>query len=85
MASLVKTEKKSYTPRKAWQVIVNREMCKECAFCLATCPTDVFAWSKTVNNMGWRPVEVVHEEHCIGCMICFQLCPDFCINVDEAA
>ena len=25
---------------------------------------------------------VSHEENCIGCMLCYQVCPDFCINVD---
>ena len=22
-----------------------------------------------------------HEEHCVGCMLCYQICPDFCIDV----
>jgi NAD-dependent dihydropyrimidine dehydrogenase PreA subunit len=21
------------------------------------------------------------EENCIGCMLCYQICPDFCIDV----
>ena len=26
---------------------------------------------------------VAHEENCIGCMLCYQICPDFCINVER--
>jgi NAD-dependent dihydropyrimidine dehydrogenase PreA subunit len=26
-----------------------------------------------------------HEENCIGCMLCYQICPDFCIDVSPKA
>jgi 2-oxoglutarate ferredoxin oxidoreductase subunit delta len=42
---------------------------------------DVFAWRTSTNKIGWVPIRVAHEENCIGCMHCFQICPDFCIDV----
>jgi len=36
---------------------------------------------KTANKLGWFPMFVAHEANCIGCMLCYQICPDFCINV----
>jgi 2-oxoglutarate ferredoxin oxidoreductase subunit delta len=66
-----------------FEVILSREMCKACGFCLHVCPTDVFEWDKRVNTAGWLPVVVAREEACVGCMLCFQLCPDFCLNVER--
>lgn len=77
------TKRLDLAPKKAYAVDVAREMCKECAFCIQICPVPVFRWSETVNAMGWRPVEVEHEENCIGCMLCQNICPDFCIAVTE--
>jgi 2-oxoglutarate ferredoxin oxidoreductase subunit delta len=68
-----------------FEVILTRDMCKACGFCLNVCPTDVFKWDAKVNSAGWFPVEVAHEENCVGCMLCFQLCPDFCLTVERKA
>ena len=34
---------------------------------------------------GWFPMFTAHEENCIGCMLCYQICPDFCIDVSVKA
>ncbi len=68
-----------------FSVSVERDMCKACRFCIEICPVDVFRWSERVNTMGWFPIEIAHEENCVGCMLCFQYCPDFCIDVQEKA
>jgi|SRR5712691_3031743 len=68
-------------PAGRWDVVVGEEMCKACGFCLAVCPVDVFAWRTTPNRLGWFPMITAHEENCIGCMLCYQICPDFCIDV----
>ncbi|MFI5400877.1 MAG: 4Fe-4S dicluster domain-containing protein [SAR324 cluster bacterium] len=82
-ASLFREEKIQPAPGKAgkWNVLVNEDMCKACSFCLAICPVDVFAWRSAANKIGWVPIRVAHEENCIGCMHCYQICPDFCIDV----
>jgi NAD-dependent dihydropyrimidine dehydrogenase PreA subunit len=41
----------------------------------------VFSLRKSPNKLGWVPMFVATEANCIGCMLCFQICPDFCIDV----
>jgi len=80
--ALFKAEKKaSKGPAGRWDVIIGEEMCKACGFCLNVCPVDVFGWRTATNKLGWFPMYVAHEENCIGCMLCYQICPDFCIDV----
>jgi NAD-dependent dihydropyrimidine dehydrogenase PreA subunit len=79
---LFKPEKKSPKgPAGRWDVVVSGDMCKACGFCLGVCPTHVFAWRKTPNALGWFPMVVAREAECVGCMLCYQICPDFCIDV----
>jgi 2-oxoglutarate ferredoxin oxidoreductase subunit delta len=80
--ALFKTEKKvSRGPAGRWDVVVTEDMCKACGFCLAVCPVDVFAWRQSANKLGWFPMYTANEGNCIGCMLCYQICPDFCIDV----
>ena len=80
--ALFKAEKKQFTKNAGkWEVLISEEMCKACGFCLNACPVDVFAWRKGPNKLGWVPMFVETEANCIGCMICYQVCPDFCIDV----
>ena len=79
---LFKTEKKpSRGPAGKWDVVIGEDMCKACGFCLAVCPVDVFAWRTAPNKLGWFPMYTAKEDNCIGCMLCYQICPDFCIDV----
>jgi len=64
-----------------WDVVLTEDMCKACSFCVSICPVDVFAWREKPNKIGWVPVWVAHEQNCVGCMLCYQICPDFCIEV----
>ena len=82
--SLFKAEKIEPKEGKAghWYVGLREDMCKACRFCLSICPVDVFGWRDKPNKIGWVPLTVSHEENCIGCMLCYQVCPDFCINVE---
>jgi 2-oxoglutarate ferredoxin oxidoreductase subunit delta len=79
---LFKADKKQIEKNAGkWNVIISENMCKACGFCLNVCPVDVFAWRKTPNRLGWVPMFVEKEANCIGCMLCYQICPDFCIDV----
>jgi 2-oxoglutarate ferredoxin oxidoreductase subunit delta len=64
-----------------WDVVIGEDMCKACGFCMSVCPVPVFEYRTVPNRLGWFPMYVKHEEHCIGCMLCYQICPDFCIDV----
>jgi 2-oxoglutarate ferredoxin oxidoreductase subunit delta len=79
---LFKPEKKEFKKNAGkWDVILSEDMCKACGFCLNICPVDVFAWRTSPNKLGWMPMFVAHEQNCIGCMLCYQICPDFCLDV----
>ena len=79
---LFKLDKKQITQNAGkWDVVISEDMCKACGFCLHICPVDVFAWRKSANKLGWVPMYVGKEANCVGCMLCFQICPDFCIHV----
>ncbi len=71
------------TIRNRHRVILNPEICKACYYCIELCPGDVFEISADINRGGYFPVNVVQEEQCTGCMLCFFICPDFAIRVER--
>ncbi|PRR81727.1 4Fe-4S dicluster domain-containing protein [Clostridium luticellarii] len=67
----------------AFYVEVDKNPCKECGYCIEVCPKKVFAAQKSFNDKGYRFVQVVEMEKCIGCLKCFYLCPDFAIDITK--
>lgn len=65
-------------PRK---VIIERELCKECGYCIYFCPTHVLEADKSLNSKGYHPAILVDEDGCIMCGICAQVCPEAAIEV----
>ncbi|MFT8315803.1 MAG: 4Fe-4S dicluster domain-containing protein [Clostridium sp.] len=64
-------------------VEVDESACKECGYCTEVCPKGIFVIKKSFNEKGYRPVDAVDTEKCIGCLKCFYICPDFAIDVKE--
>lgn len=62
-------------------VIVNRDRCKGCAVCVASCPCDVLRLAAQVNGMGYNYAEMANPDACTGCASCAVICPDSCITV----
>lgn len=68
---------------RQFEVEVDSEACKECRYCEGACNLDVFSLGETFNRKGYRPMEVIDTQNCVGCGLCFYRCPDFCLNIRE--
>ncbi len=67
-----------------FEVDLDFEGCKSCGYCREVCHLEVFGLATGFNAKGYRPFEVVNTRNCTGCMKCFYICPDFCIDIKEA-
>ncbi len=63
------------------RIIIDRNRCKGCTYCVDFCPTDVLAMSQETNAKGYYVPEVVNENECTACNLCEAICPDFAIRV----
>jgi thioredoxin reductase/ferredoxin len=64
-------------------VTVDLTACKACGYCKDECGLGVFQRSKTFNDRGYQPMEVIASNRCVGCLRCFYACPDFAISVEK--
>ena len=63
------------------KIIVVKERCKSCGYCIKYCPKGVLALGSEVNSKGYEYVVPVKEEDCVGCCICGRMCPDGAIEI----
>ncbi|RJP23249.1 MAG: 4Fe-4S dicluster domain-containing protein [Candidatus Abyssobacteria bacterium SURF_5] len=66
------------------KVVVLRERCKGCQYCIEYCPRNVLVLSKAFNLKGYHYPEVEDESQCVNCHFCEVICPDFAIYSVEA-
>ena len=71
-------EEKATRPSR---VIINKDRCKGCGYCVEFCPTGALAMSREMNTKGYFLPEVVDKSKCLGCGLCEAICPDFSISV----
>jgi 2-oxoglutarate ferredoxin oxidoreductase subunit delta len=62
------------------KIVIHRELCKGCGFCVSACPQDLIDLDKKFNAMGYHPV-VTSNNSCSGCGLCEIVCPDLAIEV----
>jgi 2-oxoglutarate ferredoxin oxidoreductase subunit delta len=71
-------EEKAPRPSK---VIIDRERCKGCGYCVEFCPRGALEMSQEMNSKGYLLPRLVDESKCLGCGLCDVICPDFGIYV----
>ncbi len=63
------------------RIEVDANRCKACYLCVSVCPKKCLGPSKTISKKGYLPAEMLHPENCIGCAMCYRMCPDIAITV----
>ena len=66
-------------------VIIIRDRCKGCGFCVEFCPRAALRTSDELSSKGYSLVEVADESKCLGCGLCTVLCPEFAISLEIVA
>ena len=62
-------------------IVIDKELCKGCAYCVNACPIGVIAVEERFNKKGFFPAYPEHPDKCTGCAICAQMCPEIAIEV----
>ncbi len=62
-------------------IVIDRELCKGCAFCVEACPLGVIMIEDVFNEKGFFPAHPGDPEKCTGCAMCAQMCPEIAIEV----
>ena len=65
-------------PAVRGRVLIRRERCKGCEFCVEFCPQNVLALSREFNAKGYH-YPVVVQDACVDCKLCTCLCPEYAI------
>ncbi len=63
------------------RIEVDANKCKACYLCVNACPKKCLGKSDTISKKGYFPAEMKHPENCIGCAMCYMMCPDIAITV----
>ncbi|RKX71616.1 4Fe-4S ferredoxin [candidate division WOR-3 bacterium] len=61
------------------EVIIIKDRCKGCGFCIEFCPRKVLEFSDEFNAKGYHPPYVKNPDDCVNCGLCEMICPEFAI------
>lgn len=63
------------------KIVIYRDKCKGCGFCIEACPKDIIVIDKELNIQGYFPAVIQDNDNCTGCALCAEVCPDVAIEV----
>lgn len=64
------------------KITLKTDNCKACGNCIRNCRKGALSFSNDVNAKGYRTV-VIDEEKCIGCGMCYTVCPDYVFSFED--
>ena len=70
------------TEEKMKKAKINPENCKSCEVCMTNCPKGAISMTDEINSRGYKHI-TVDQGKCIGCGICYIVCPDAVFTIDE--
>lgn len=76
-----KTISKSAKKKIKGKIVIDRELCKGCKYCIMACPKGSIVIDKKFNSIGYFPAHFEHPEKCTGCAMCAHICPEIAIEV----
>jgi 2-oxoglutarate ferredoxin oxidoreductase subunit delta len=62
-------------------IVIDKELCKGCTYCVDACPLGLISIDKKFNKKGFSPASFAQKEKCTGCCMCAQMCPEVAIEV----
>lgn len=63
-------------------VKIDELRCKSCSLCVVACPKNALSLGTKAIKTGYAPI-MINREKCIGCGICFDVCPDLVFELIE--
>lgn len=66
-------------------VVVDKYYCKGCQRCMANCKKGCLELSGKTNDQGYEYIVFKEDADCIGCGLCYMVCPDVAITVYKDA
>ena len=69
--------------RKTGYIIIDKDKCKACYYCISVCPMEIIGISIDINRLGFNYAEAITEKshECTGCKSCAIMCPDVAISI----
>jgi 2-oxoglutarate ferredoxin oxidoreductase subunit delta len=66
---------------KPGRVLIDKERCKGCGYCVEFCPRGALKMSDRLSPQGYNLPMVADKCECLSCGLCEILCPEFAIHV----